>query len=759
MSTTPTTTRTDVFAQNERRIEGHEKVSGRLQYTADVRRPNPLWAAFAISPIAYGRIRNIDATAARALPGVRAVLTAADIGQRRVGRNLYDWPVLCYDVVRFIGDRVAAVAADTREIAEQAAALIEVDYEELPANVDAREALRPDAPVLHPDRDSYYFKAFAGKEPPKRSHPNIQGTAKYRKGEDDLSALFASAHKVFEHHFVSPRQHAGYIEPRSTVVWIDDPSSGSGQATVHVVTPNKQPFNVREQMSNVTGVPKEKIVVEPSGIGGDFGGKGMTVDEFACYYLAKATGRPVRFVETYTDELRAATTRHRAHVTLKTAVDAQGNLIAHHSTVLLNGGAYAGGKPSPQLLPSNGYALVPYQIPNVAIDITNVYTNTLPTAHVCSPMAGAIYFCWEQHIDLIAEALGIDKLEYRLRTCVKDGDMFPTKEKIRQHNAELVLQTLRKEAKWGTPVPANRGRGLALVSWHVGGGKTSVKCTLRPDGTVDVLTGVPEQGAGAHTVVQRIAAATLGTTPDAVTVTRGATDEALDDPGAGASRVTHIVGGATEVAALALRAKITEATGAAWQDDRFVDAAGKTVDLKTLAKTAAAGGPLTVAGTYDGNHGADHAADFNFVALCVDVDADPETGAFKIADVVLVADVGRIINPIGHQGQIDGGLVYGIGNAMMEEMPIDESGKVTTLSLGEYKLPTFMDIPPFRTVLVSAGMGEGPYGAKAAGELGNIGVPGAVANAVAAALGVRVYEFPVTSERIFSELSRREIPA
>jgi len=748
-----TAVQTDVFASNEIRVEGHEKVDGSLQYTADVRRPNTLWAAFAISPIAHGKIRRIDTAAARAVEGVRAVLTAADIGERRLGRNLYDWPVLCYDVVRFIGDRVAAVAAETREIAERAAALIEVEYDELPAIFEARDAMKPDAPVLHPNRDTYFYKAFAGKEPPKRAHPNIQGTAKYRKGEADLAPLFAAAHRVFEHRFTSPRQHAGYIEPRSAIVWVD------GDGTTHVVTPNKQPFNVREQMSNVTGVPKEKIIVEPSGIGGDFGGKGLTVDEFACYYLAKATGRPVRFVETYTDELRAATTRHRANITLRTAVDAQGKLLAHQSTVLFNGGAYAGGKPSPQLLPSNGYALVPYQIANVAVDVTNVYTNTLPTAHVRSPVAAAMYFCWEQHVDQIAEALGIDRLEFRQRNCVKQGDTFPTNEKIRQANAELVLETLARECHWGTPVPAGRGRGLALVSWHVGGGKTSVKITLSPDGRVEVLTGVPEQGAGAHTVVQRIAAATLGVAPSTVAVKRGATDEALDDPGAGASRVTHIVGGAAEVAATALRAKIEELTGATWRDDRFVDAAGKTVDLRTLAQKACAGGPLTVSGTYDGNHGADHAADFNFVGLCVDVDADQETGAFKIADVVLVADVGRIINPIGHQGQIDGGLIYGLGNAVMEEMPLDESGKVTTLSLGEYKLPTMMDIPPFRTVLVTAGMGEGPYGAKAAGELGNIGVPAAIANAVASALGVRLAEFPVTSERVYAELQHRgEVP-
>ena len=737
----------DIFRSDEIRVEGREKVNGSLQYTADVQRPNTLWAAFAISPVAHARIRRIDTAAALAVEGVRAVLTGADIGPKRLGRNLYDWPVLAYEVVRFNGDRVAAVAAETRAIAEHAASLIEVEYDELPAIFEARDALKADAPVLHPDRDSYFFRAFAGKEPPKRAHPNIQGTAKYRKGEADLAPLFASAHRVFEHSFISPRQHAGYIEPRSTIVWLDD------DGTLHVVTPNKQPFNVREQMSNVTGLPKDKIVVEPSGIGGDFGGKGLTIDEFACYYLAKATGRPVRYVESYTDELRAATTRHRANITLKTAVDAQGKLIAHASTVLFNGGAYAGGKPSPQLLPSNGYALVPYQIPNVQVDITNVYTNTLPTAHVRSPVAAAMYFCWEQHIDAIAAGLGIDPLEFRLLNCVKQGDTFPTNEKIRDANATLVLETLKRESKWGTPVPAGRGRGLALVSWHVGGGKTSVKITLSADGSVEVLTGVPEQGAGAHTIVQRIAAATLGVAPNRVAVRRGTTDEALDDPGAGASRVTHIVGGATEVAATALRAKIEEQTGATWREDRFVDAAGKTASLAQLAARACAAGPLTVAGTYDGSHDASHAADFNFVALCVDVDVDRETGAVAIADVLLVADVGRIINPIGHQGQIDGGLIYGLGNAVMEEMPLDENGNVTTLSLGEYKLPTMKDIPPFRTVLVEATLGEGPYGAKAAGELGNIGVPAAVMNAVTNAVGVRLAEYPITSERVYNELA------
>jgi CO/xanthine dehydrogenase Mo-binding subunit len=726
----------DLFGTPEVRIEGRDKVSGRMQYTADIHRPNELWAAYATSPYAFAKIVKIDTTAALAVEGVRAVLTSADIGVRRLGRNIYDWPVLAYEVVRFVGDRVAAVAAETREAAERAALLIEVEYEELKPVLDPFEALKPDAPILHPDHDQYLWKAYVGKTPPKRAHPNVQGGNAMRKGEADLEPIFAQAHRVFEHSFVTPRQHAGFIEPKSTVVWIDQ------DETVHVVTPNKQPFNVREQMSNVTGLPKEKIVVEPSAIGGDFGGKGLTLDEFSCYYLAKATGRPVRRVDSYTDELQGGTTRHRAYITLKTAVDTDGTFLAHHSTVIYDGGAYGAGKPGGTVTPGAGYTTVPYQVPNVKVDVTVVYTNTVPTAHVRSPGAPQLYFCWEQHADLMAEALGIDPLEFRLRNCVKQGDAFPTNEKIKDANAVMVLERLKQELKPLVPAPG-RGRGYGLVVWHLGAGKTAVQMRLNADGSVVVFTGVPDQGAGAFTVVRRVAAAALGIAPDKVDVQRLPTDTALEDPGAGASRVTHIVGGATAVAAQKLIEKVAET-------------AGTGGSLAERAAKACANGPLEVVGAYDGNHDASHPADFSFVVCAVDVDVDRETGAFRIADALLIADVGQIINPIGHQGQIDGGFIYGLGNAIMEEMPLDESGKVTTLSLGEYKLPTIADIPPFRTVLVQAAAGEGPFGAKAAGELGNTAIPAAVANAVARAVGVRLMEYPVTSERIFSALQAQE---
>jgi putative selenate reductase molybdopterin-binding subunit len=442
-------------------------------------------------------------------------------------------------------------------------------------------------------------------------------------------------------------------------------------------------------------------------------------------------------VENYTGELRASTTRHPAYVTLKTAVDARGAFLAHEAKVVYNGGAYAGGKPGAMLTPGNGFVCVPYQIPNAKIDITVVYTNSQPTAHVRAPCAPQLFFAWEQHIELIAKSFGIDSLEFRLRNCVKPGDTFPSNEKIKSANAELVLQRLKRELG---PLAPGHGRGIGLVVWHLGSGKTAVKMRLSADGSVDVMVGVPDQGAGAYTVVRRVAAATLGIAPEAVSVRRGSTSVAPHDPGAGASRVTHIVGGATEVAARLLLEKIAEKMG-------------RHATIAESARIVCADGPLDVVGSYDGTHAPDHAADFTFTVLGVDVDVDRETGAFRIAQALLVTDVGQIINPVAHQGQIDGGFVYGLGNAVMEEMPLDESGKVTTLSLGEYKLPTMKDIPPFRTVLVEVAAGDGPYGAKSAGELGNTAVPAAIGNAIADATGVRLHEYPITAERIFHALA------
>ena len=739
-------TATALFEESEIRIDGRDKVSGKTQFTADVHRPNMLWAAYTLSPYPYARVKSIDTTAALAVPGVKAVLTAKDIGPRRFGRQVFDWPVLAYDVVRFIGDRVAAVAAETREAAEEAARRVDVTYEELEPVLTPPDAMADGAPELHPEWPGYHYLAYQDAPNPSFPQPNIHAWSVLEKGDADLDALFAGAHRVYEHRFETPRQHCGYIEPHATLVWIDD------DGTTHVNSPNKSPFALRMQLSHVTGIPLERIIVETNAIGGDFGGKGLTVDEFPCFFLAKATGRPVRRVQTYTDELQGTTTRHPATITLKTAVDAHGKFIAHRSEMLYNGGAYAAGKPMPSLLQAVGYGTVPYQVPNVRLDILSVYTNTIPAAHMRSPADVQTYFAWEQHVDIIARDFGIDAIEFRMLNAIREGDTAVTGEPVRNPGAYAVLEALRDNSSWDEPLPPGRARGIALVCRHTGHGKTSLRMRLTPSGRIDVVTGVPDQGSGGHTVIRRVAAAVLSVAPERIDVRRGNTAEALPDPGAGASRVTHVVGGAAKNGAERLRDRIENEWGLLLRDDEFVDpATGKSESIEAVV---AARGELDVTGAFDGDyHDPMDPGDYSCSAFCLDVDVDRETGAFRIVDALLVAEVGQIINPVAHQGQLDGGFIYGIGGALMEEMPVDESGKVTTLSLGEYKLPTMMDIPPFRTVLVEAAPGKGPYGAKMAGELSNSGVAPALVNAIERAVGVRLSEFPVTSERVYAALN------
>ncbi|HEY5341649.1 MAG TPA: molybdopterin cofactor-binding domain-containing protein, partial [Candidatus Aquilonibacter sp.] len=484
----------------------------------------------------------------------------------------------------------------------------------------------------------------------------------------------------------------------------------------------------------------------------DFGGKGLTIDEFPCYFLAKATGRPVRRVQTYTDELQGMTTRHRAYVTLKSAVDEHGKFIAHRSEMLYDGGAYAAGKPTPSLLQAIGYGTVPYQVPNVRLDIRSVYTNTIPAAHMRSPADVQTYFAWEQHVDIIAQDLGIDPIEFRMLNVIRDGDTALTGELVRAPRAYAVLEALRQNARWDESLRAGRGRGVALVCRHTGHGKTSLRLRLTPDGRIEVVTGVPDQGSGGHTVIRRVAAAVLSVAPERIDVRRGNTAEAAIDPGAGASRVTHIAGGAAKNGAERMRERIEREWGLTLRDDAFVDP--RTGKTESFENVAARHDVLETTGVFDGEyHDPSDPGDYSCSAFCLDVDVDRETGAFHIVDALLVAEVGQIINPTAHQGQLEGGFIYGIGGAIMEEMPIDEHGKIATLSLGEYKLPTMRDIPPLRTVLVKAGPAKGPYGAKMAGELSNSGVAPALANAVHRAVGIRLWEFPVTSERIYAALA------
>jgi CO/xanthine dehydrogenase Mo-binding subunit len=721
---------------NEHRVDGAAKVSGRMHYTADHRREHALWAAFVGSPHARAKVRRVDVSAASTMSGVRAIITGADVGDRRIGRQILDWPILAAEDVRFIGDRVAAVAAESREEAEAAARTIEVEYDVLEPIVDTADALRPDAELLHPDWATYRYPAAKARVAVPRPHGNVQGHLSIAHGDREPEELFAGAYRVFRQTFSTPRQHCGYLEPHATLVWIDAAS------VTHVETTHKMPFALRDQLAQVLELDPMLIVVEPSALGGDFGGKGFALNEFPLYYLAKATGRPVRHVQTYADELRLGTTRHGSTVELATAVDQRGLFLAHRSRVIYDGGAYAAPKALPTLLPGYAYATIPYHIPSCRIDVASVYTNTLPSAHMRGPAEIQTVFAWEQHVDTIARSLEIDPIELRARNALTDGQIAVNGDKVEGAGIRAVIERMREHGASSPAQGALAGRGVALFCGRDGGGKTAVRLRLSENGALDAVVGVPEQGAGAHTMVQRVIASALGVAPQRVAVRRGTTADAPLDPGAGASRVTHLVGRAALAAAEALRDAIGRRTG--------LDLAQNGLD--EIATAVCTEGPLEVTGSYDSGTSAPN---YSASGYCVDVEVDPETGHVCVVDALLVIEVGHVINPVAHQGQLEGGFVFGLGCALMEELPLDDDGRVVTPTLADYKLPCMRDIVPLRVATLDAAPGHGPFGARMVGEMSNIAVAPAVANAVYDAVGARIMELPLTSERIYDAMETR----
>ena len=381
----------------------------------------------------------------------------------------------------------------------------------LPAVLDPQDALVPDAPVLHPDADEYHY--FGTR--PVRSHPNIQGHVVREFGDAD--GAFAAATHVFEHEFRLARVFHGHLEPHSCVVWCD----GDGY---HVVTTNKSPFRLREQMASTLGIDPATITIDSGYIGGDFGGKGFSIDDHVLALLARSTGRPVRYATPYSHDIEAGNSRHAAHIRMRTGLDDSLRMIAHESTILYDGGAYAAGKGNAHLIPGGGlFTMIGYDIRNVRVEATSVYTNSVPGGHARAPGQPQNSFASESHVDLIARQLGIDPLELRTRNVVRDGGSDTLGRQWQRSMLPTVLETLRTEARLDQPCPPGRGRGISLGARGSpsgqGGGpdlQATVVLTVTADGLVEVLTAISDQGGGAHTVIQRVVAEELAIPVDRV---------------------------------------------------------------------------------------------------------------------------------------------------------------------------------------------------------------------------------------------------
>ncbi|MBI3061496.1 MAG: xanthine dehydrogenase family protein molybdopterin-binding subunit [Deltaproteobacteria bacterium] len=730
------------------RAEGPDKVTGRSIYAADVHLPGLLWGKILRSPYPHARIRRIDASKTRQVPGVRAVVTGQEVPGHFIGKTMRDMPVLCWDVVRFVGDRVAAVAAETAEAAEDASALIDVEYEQLPTLFDPLEAMQPDAPRIHENIAGY---DGAPKSRLALDVPNGLTRLAWRKG--DVEKGFREADLVLEHTFRIPARHQGYIEPHAGVVAIEP------DGRIQVWVSAKNPFGVRSQMAKAIGVPEERIRVNVVSVGGEFGGKGDAVDLPVAYFLARQSGRPVKIVMTYAEELTAGNPAHPTVVTIRSGVKRDGRIVARSLRVVHASGAYGALKPNAALATWH-YAGGPYRVANASIEFLQVYTNTVPGGYFRSPGSVATFFALESHTDILARELGMEPAEFRLRNLLGEGDEDAIGQRLREVRFREVLNAALSAAGRQKPKRKGHGRGIALYGRHIGGDDTGVVLTAELDGSFTLISPTFDQGAGTHTILQQLVAEEMQVPIEQVRVMIGDTDVAPRDSGARASRVTYVASRAVVRACAELRSQLLT------QAARTLECAPEEVDFRSgqfrlrqepsqkinLKKVIAqAGRPLTIAVDED----SPYPEDVTYIcAQVAEVEVDRETGKLRLDRFVTAHDVGTIINPITHQGQIDGGVVMGLGQALMEEM-VMEGGQVTNASLGDYKLPTAADIPELKTVLVRSAGSVAPYEAKAIGEFANNSAPAAIANAVADAVGVRLFELPITGEKIYHALKNR----
>ncbi len=730
------------------RVEARDKVSGRTVYAADVHPPGTLWAKILRSPHPHARIRSIDVARARQVRGVEAVLTGREIEGYLIGKQIRDMPVLCWDRVRFVGDRVAAVAAQSIDAAEEAAGLIDVDYEVLPAVFDPIEAMQPGAPRLHDD-----VTAYEGGPKDKLAPDLHNGLTRlaYKKG--DVEKGFREADLVLEHTFYIPARHQGYLEPHASVVAID------GEGRIQVWTSVKNPFGVRSQLAKCLRLPEERIRINAVNVGGEFGGKGDGIDLPIAYFLSRRTGRPVKLVMTYAEELSAGNPAHPTVITIRSGLKRDGRIVARKIRAVHASGAYGALKSNASLATWH-YAGGQYRIDHADIEYLQIYTNTVPGGYYRSPGAVATAFAIDSHTDLIAKELGMDPAEFRLKNFLTEGEEDAVGHRLHNVRFREVLRAALDAAGWKKAKRPNVGRGIALSGRHISGGDTGVILTAEKDGSFIIVSPSIDQGSGTHTILRQLVAERMRVGLDQVRVVIGDTDSAPRDSGMRASRMTYVAGQAVMQACDGLRKKLLDqaarmlecgAEEIEFDGGRFFlrHDPGQQLTLRRVAAQANERLQVTVYEDYP------YPEDISYVcAQVAEVEVDPDTGAVGVRRVVSAHDVGTIINPITHQGQIDGATIMGVGQGVMEELVID-GGKVTNASLGDYKMPTIKDIPELKTVLVKSTGGVGPLDSKPIGEFANNAPPAAIANAVADAVGVRLFDLPIKAEKIYEALRRK----
>jgi CO/xanthine dehydrogenase Mo-binding subunit len=745
------------------RQDGRDKVTGSGRYAADLTVTGMLHGAFRVAAVSHAHIRRLDTTAARALPGVHAVITAADVPEVRYGAFVKDRTLFARDVVRWEGELIAAVAAATPEIAARAAALIEVDLEPLPAVTDLETATRPDAPLVHAEWATYEADDRLVRD------GNVASRSTIVKG--DAESGMAEADIVVTDRYVADGSHAVPIEPRAILAeWQGD--------HVTIWSSTQVPFAARSGVAETLGLPQNGVRVIVPHLGGGFGAKCELGFEPQVVALARAAGRPVKVVFSRREEfLLPDHRRERMILELETGVRRDGTIVARRGRLIVDNGAYSMDEPVLGQMAAM-FAVGPYRIPNVDVSAEVVYTNTQPSGSVRAPTGPTACWALEQHHDVVAERLGLDPVEFRRRNLVHEGDTGPTGQVFERIGALETLESAAAAIGWGRPLPQGEAIGIATGWWPSFPGASGAHVKINADGTGTIVTGAQECGTGAVMALPILAAEVLGMRPDEFRILYQDTDAGPYDGGASGSQTTFnngraVIAAATEVREqlLDLAADMLEANRA---DLELVDGTARvkgnptsSISIADLASHAAGAGlllgrgsgeppPMPVVETAScvGRLGGESFAAPTFFTHAARVKVDRDTGVVRVLEVAASHESGVVINPIGAAGQIHGGVAMGIGQALSEGVLLSEDGRQRNPYLLDYKLQTVADVPTIHVDFVNAPSPTGgPKGLKGIAEPPCVPTPGAIANAIARAVGVRVHKLPMTPERVWAALA------
>lgn len=755
-----------VVGKSVKRDDIIEKVTGEGIYVADLKPVGMLYGKMKRSEVAHARIKSIDVSKALAYPGVKSVLTYKDVPRVLHYGSPHPRSASCTkdqyildDTVRYWGEGIAAVAAISEEIADEALDLIEVEYEELPAVLTPEEAMKPGAQLVHAVGPGGNL---------------VLDPVKVERGDPDKG--FAEADLILEGEYSGGRPVPGYMEPNVCLADWD----GAGKLTFWTST--QTAFMVRGILAEVLGLPLTKVRVLVDHMGGGFGAKQDCFQhEFLCALLAKATRKPVRMEFTRRETFLAGRSRHPFKLWLKQGFKNDGTLTAREMKVVFDSGAYGSHSPGVTVVGTTAATSL-YRCENARLEGRAVYTNT--------PISGAFrgygvvqtYYALDVQMDEAAERLGLDPVLLKQKNAVREGDLAPSGHGIVGHGLEACIEHGARLVDWEArrktercPDPARphvrKGWGMGC-EMHGSSAYPGIKeqgnaiIKVNEDGSVTLLTGAAGLGTGAHTALAQIAAEELRVPFESVSVVHGDTDVVPWDIGAFASHTTYLVGSATRMAAAEARERILERAAEKLQTTaEAVDIADGRVYLRAnpdqALSVAEAMGPargipaanIMGRGTYEPTKS------YSFAAHFVEVAVDTETGLVEVTKVVPVHDVGKVIHPIAAQGQIEGGIQQGIGHTLTEDYIVDtKTGRSLNAGLVDYKMPLSMDMPDISTVILEAAPDpSGPWGAKGVGEDPIIAIGPAISNAIFDAIGVRFRHYPITPEDILKGLADKDL--